>query len=117
MAAGGEPQLLSDLDIPLMQGFQEQQDSRVVFDTPSGRIIEVRAIGPKASARILDYYQLVLPSLSWKIYEQANKQFEGQNDASPNQPGLTARRDHEILTIKVQETAGGTMVYFSLSPE
>ncbi len=60
--------LLSDLDIPVMQNFKEEQGSRMVFDTPQGRIVEVRAFGPTKPAQVLDYYRLVLPSLSWQVF-------------------------------------------------
>ena len=107
--------LLLDLDIPLMAGFVEVEDNRVVFDTPEGRIVEAQATGPHDQDQVVDYYKLVLPSLSWA--------------ATPEQPDtchcttmtcLVAQRDGEILTVKIskiQTVKGGTLILFSVSPK
>ncbi len=107
--------LLSDLDIPLMQGFVEEDGSRVVFDTPQGRIIEVRANGPHDRIQVFDYYRIVLPSLSWKTMA-ANK----DNCEDSISFCIVAMRDGEILTLKVREIKGKkakTIIYFSVNPE
>lgn len=107
--------LLSDLDIPLMQGFQEDDGYRVVFDTPQGRIIEVRASGPHDMARVLDYYRVVLPSLSWRA-----RAVNPENCADSGIFCMTAQRDGEILTLKIREIKGKktkTIIYFSVNPE
>jgi len=129
-AQSDQPRLLSDLDIPLMEGFQEEEDSRVVFDTPEGRIIEVRAHGPEGARAVYDYYRLVLSSLSWRITDQNPDQNSNQNSdrnsdrnfkknaagkGPANRPArrtkaacagqaalcIIARRDRERLTIKI----------------
>jgi len=114
-AAPDEARLLSDLDIPLMQDFQEEEDSRVVFDTPEGRIIEVRAVGPYGAGKVLDYYRLVLPSLAWREVAHKNQSCGGSLSFC-----ITARRGGEILTLKIRPakgTEGKTIIYFSVNPE
>ncbi len=114
-AGTGQPRLLSDLDIPLMAGFQEDRDSRVIFDTPQGRIIEGRASGPHKAAKVFDYYRLVLPTLSWQTTAGKIKNCGGAAFLC-----LRAQRDGEILTIKirqVRQSGQKTVIYFSVNPE
>jgi len=114
-AGTGQPRLLSDLDIPLMAGFQEDRDSRVIFDTPQGRIIEGRASGPHSAADVFDYYRLVLPTLSWQTIANKIKNCGGAGFLC-----LKAQRDGEILTIKIREIkppGQKTVIYFSVNPE
>ncbi|MCF8473383.1 MAG: hypothetical protein K9G26_01695 [Emcibacter sp.] len=114
--------LLSDLDIPLMQNFKEEQGSRMVFDTPEGRIIEVRASGPTKPAQVLDYYRLVLPSLSWRVFSDDSLGSIGGCEGLSF--CLLAKLDKEILMINIVENAGEapalkkrTTIYFSVNPE
>ena len=110
--AADPPRLLSDLDIPLMPGFVEEGDSRVVFDTPQGRIIEVRATGQQNRQKTLDYYQLLLPSLGWR-------RIAGKSEDC-GAFCLMARREAEILKLTVTEIkqpSHKTLIYFSVNPE
>ena len=97
-----QPPLLSDLDIPLMKGFEEQDGSRVVFDTPEGRIIEAQATGPHGAAQVVDYYKVVLPSLSWARISQEQGSKKTDNCEAPELFCITAQRDGEILTLKIR---------------
>lgn len=111
----GADRLLSDLDIPLMPGFMEDDDSRVVFDTPAGRIIEVRAAGFPKGQKVLDYYQPVLSSLAWARLPQ-----QSETCSSASVLCVIARRDGEILTLKIEEKkppSAKTFIYFSVNPE
>ncbi len=110
--------LLSDLDLPLMPGFHEDADSRVVFDTPAGRIIEVRAEGKIPPQQVFDYYQLILPSLSWR------KEIPGKDCNGSPPLCLVAVRDGEILKIIIRQIKDKkiknetkTTIYFSVNPE
>ncbi|NOZ41798.1 MAG: hypothetical protein GXP02_01305 [Alphaproteobacteria bacterium] len=121
-AGAGQTVLLSDLDIPLMQGFDEEQDSRVMFDTPEGRIVEARASGPQEPVRVFNYYRRVLPSLSW--HNISGQPATVKNCNGPATFCISARRDGEILTIKIsrikksgEKSAARTIIYFSVSPE
>ncbi|MBL4612347.1 MAG: hypothetical protein JKY91_01245 [Emcibacter sp.] len=110
-----QPSLLSDLDIPLMTGFQEEEDSRVVFDTPDGRIIEVRAAGFSDAKAVFDYYQIVLPSLAWRNVAAPTDACGGGTEFC-----IMARRDGEILRLNVTEIKQSpqkTIIYFSVNPE
>tara|TARA_R110002073_G_scaffold29086_7_gene91881 strand:- start:12145 stop:12618 length:474 start_codon:yes stop_codon:yes gene_type:complete len=115
--------LLSDLDLPLMEKFHEEEDSRVVFDTPEGRIIEVRAQGAASPEQVRDYYRLVLPTLSWQLAFQDQAGAAAPSDegacAAEVQICLVALRDKEILSISISKDdsqAGVSVVVFDLRP-
>ncbi|GEM_PF-560070 len=115
-AASAEEPLLSALDIPLMPGYAEDDSRRVVFDTPEGRIIQIRVVGPAGAQKAVEFYQLVLPSLAW---DQMSKQ---EIDSAPDGADckkrcLMLRRGGEILKMKVVEEKTQTVIYFSVSPE
>jgi len=111
-AVAAPPRLLSDLDIPLMAGFREEADSRVVFDTPEGRIIEVRAHGPESPRAAYEYYRLALSGLSWRMISggAAQKNMARDEDPPPCESRaslcIVAERDRERLTIKIRRVAG-----------
>lgn len=91
-------------DVPLMEGLAEVADTRVVFDTPGGRIVGVDTRGDVDLERVRDYYVESLPALGWT------------RDASGGD-ALTWRRDTEILEITVGQGADGlTVVRFELRP-
>ncbi len=120
--AEGSTALLSDLDLPLMQGFREETDSRVVFDTPAGRIIEVMAEGEIPPQQVFDYYRLVLPTLAWR--KTAAEQVKDQDCHGASILCLVATRDGEILKIIIRRTKDEkikterkTVIYFSVNPE
>lgn len=117
-ASGAEP-LLSDLDIPLMPGFVEDEDSRVVFDTPEGRIIQVQAMGSIGAQQAFEYYQLVLPSLAWAKISKKKNDTVADGAACNGLPSLCfmARRDGETLILRIIESKTGTVLYFSVNPE
>ena len=54
-------------DLPLMQGMTEQASDAVVFDKPSGRIVDLTATSTAAPADILAFYQKTLPPLGWHM--------------------------------------------------
>ena len=72
----------------------------VVFDKPSGRIVEAFAEGAVSRQAVLSFYDTTLPQLGW----------------SP-QPDQTFQRDGERLLIKVREGTEGVTVEYRLSPE
>ena len=113
--------LLSDLDIPLMADFREEENSRVVFDSPEGRLVEVRATGPHGVQKTYDYYQIVLPSLSWRIGGDGSKMI---GCAGLGTKCILAQRDKEILILKISgisklegQSEDKTVILFSVSPE
>ena len=53
-------------DLPLMPGLRELREAGVVFDKPSGRIVEAYAQGPVTPQEILAFYDESLPQLGWR---------------------------------------------------
>ena len=87
-------------DLPLMPGLSEIADAGLVFDKPSGRIVEAFAEGAVSRQAVESFYDSTLPQLGW----------------SP-QPDRTFQRDGERLLIKVREGAEGVTVEYRLAPE
>lgn len=89
-------------DLPLMPGLAEDPESAVVFDSPSGRIVEVFATGNVDERKVLDFYADTLPQLGWRS--------EGRASFS---------REHEVLKVEFPGRPGnGTplTVRFHLTP-
>jgi len=119
MATGlwAQDNLLTDLDVPLMTGLTEVSAARVIFDSPEGRIIEAQAEGQVDPGKTRDFYQIVLPSLGWKI-TQMKKTCSRQSLYC-----LRAFREKESLTIEIGQrsqknvkSSDWTNVVFSLNP-
>ena len=53
-------------DLPLMPGLAQVPEAGVVFDKPSGRIVEVYAEGAVARAEVAAFYAATLPQLGWR---------------------------------------------------
>ncbi len=87
-------------DLPLMPGLTAVDPAPVVFDKPSGRIIETAARGAPPSA-VAEFYRATLPQLGWTPAPG------GGYDA------ITYRRDNETLRI---EMGGDGSVKFLLAP-
>lgn len=112
--AGGQSaavDMLSDLEIPLMDGLLEDSDERMVFDSPEGRIILAQASGQINSLLVYNYYKVVLPSLSWEIIDVNNAHCEAGASYC-----LTARRDQENLNLSIKTNQKKSIVIYSLSP-
>ncbi len=87
-------------DLPLMPGLAEAPDAGVVFDTPSGRIVQTEAIGHVSRNQVLAFYAETLPQLGWRSLAT----------------GLF-RRENEVLRIEFDDVGDpGTTVRFALSP-
>ncbi|MDD9901234.1 MAG: hypothetical protein OXT65_09675 [Alphaproteobacteria bacterium] len=52
-------------DLPLMEGMQEDPSHAVVFDAPSGRIVDVAATVGADPAHVSAFYKSSLPALGW----------------------------------------------------
>ena len=52
-------------NLPLINGFKEDLENIVVFETPMGRIIETSALGKGNLQDAIDFYQKSLPQLGW----------------------------------------------------
>ena len=51
--------------LPLINGFALIPETQVVFNTSSGRIIEVSAVGRLTPAKIFSFYKATLPQIGW----------------------------------------------------
>tara|TARA_Y100000739_G_C20462683_1_gene397523 strand:- start:193 stop:612 length:420 start_codon:yes stop_codon:yes gene_type:complete len=66
VSAQESPRFVSAIDdLPLMDGLVEDLDSSTVFETSSGRIIEVFASGVLKQDQLLAFYDKTLPQLGW----------------------------------------------------
>ena len=87
-------------DLPLMPGLQEVKGASVVFDKPSGRIVETFAKGAVSRDEVETFYDRTLPQLGWRA--------EG-----------TGRywREGERLSLHLAESGPLLTVRFTLAPE
>lgn len=92
-------------DVPLMEGLAEQAETRIVFDTPGGRIVDVEAAGEVTAESARRYYEASLPALGWRP------------DAESAEGTQLWRRGAEVLVITIRPGHGaGTIVRFNLRP-
>jgi hypothetical protein len=52
-------------DVPVPPGFTENQTAGMVFDSPTGRIIEAEATGDLTREKVIAFYAETLPQLGW----------------------------------------------------
>jgi hypothetical protein len=86
-------------DLPVMAGLSVAKDAGVVFDTPSGRIVEAYAAGDVTRARVARFYRRTLPQLGWTRAGKGRYHREG-----------------EVLTLNYKGKDGALTVRFTLSP-
>lgn len=94
-------------DVPLMEGLAEIPDTRIIFDTPGGRIVDVDTKGTVSADDVADFYRESLPALGWKP------------DQAAGGSAYTFRRASEILVITVHGENDGDDalgVRFNLRP-
>ena len=87
-------------DLPLMPGLTEVSEAGVVFDSPSGRIVEAYAEGTVSRAAVLNFYKETLPQLGW------NRRGEAAFD-----------REGEVLTLDFTGRQSALVVRFTLKPQ
>jgi len=89
-------------EMPLMPSLAENLDAAVVFDGPSGRIVEAFANGAVSPDAVYAFYAASLPQLGWSLSDEG-----------------IYRRDAEILKIEIFQSGTdyvGTSVGFILRP-
>ncbi len=87
-------------DLPLMTGLTIKSDGALHYDTPSGRIVDVKSSGNVGRQKVSDFYAETLPQLGW----------------AATSPGVY-RRDNEILKIIIGKGDHQPVsVQFSLVP-
>ena len=91
-------------DLPLMPGLSEVEGAGVVFDKPSGRIVEAYAQGAVTREAVLRFYKDTLPQLGWRESGAASFRREGERLA--------------LEFIESKEQGGGPLTLrFVLKPE
>jgi hypothetical protein len=98
--AGAEEFLAGFDDLPVMPGLNAVDGAGIVFDTPTGRIIEGYAAGAVTQASVHRFYGKTLPQLGWTAI--------GKNEY---------RREGERLKIDFKGKDRALTVRFTLSPE
>ena len=86
-------------DLPLMPGLTEVADAGLVFDQPSGRIVEAYAQGQVSREEVLEFYRTTLPQLGWQTLDE-----------------LRFGREGETLTLDFLAARDTLIVRFSLTP-
>ena len=74
-------------DLPLMDGLSEVDGVGVIFDSPSGRIVELLSIGEVNKNVVSNFYSQTLPQLGW-------------TEIAPNK----FSREDEILILEFSQT-------------
>jgi hypothetical protein len=91
-------------DLPLTPGLVGIQEEGMVFDAPTGRIVEAYAGGTLTKEQVLGFYRETLPQLGWRLVNE--KRFV---------------REEEVLRIEFIKQEAKTpaiiKVRFSLSPK
>jgi hypothetical protein len=87
-------------DLPLMPGLRQLLGAGLVFDKPSGRIVEVYAQGEVRPEAVRAFYARSLPPLGWQVAGEA-----------------AFRRDGEILLLEFVTRERPLLVRFSLRPD
>lgn len=87
-------------DLPLMRGLTAVPSAGVVFDKPSGRIVESYAEGAVTRAAVAAFYTATLPQLGWHTRQ-----------------GNVFEREGERLSLIFLGTDGDLIVRFTLEPQ
>jgi hypothetical protein len=67
-AAGAADRFVAGIDdLPLMTGLAPMAGQNVVFDAPSGRVVEAWAQGAVTREAVLSFYGSTLPQLGWTV--------------------------------------------------
>ena len=87
-------------DVPLMPGLAMVADSALVFDAPSGRIVQAEAAGAVTPEAVSTFYRRTLPQLGWSVTT-----------------GNEFRREAELLRLDMSAMTGDTLrVRFTVAP-
>jgi len=87
-------------DLPMMADMVEEQDNVVIFDKPSGRIIELKVETKHSQTEVLEFYNGILFNLGWKKLKKNR-----------------FLKDDEILSVIPEMRGKKTIVHFTLRPK
>lgn len=68
--SAAEPFIEGFPDVPLLEGLQEIESERIVFDTPSGTVAETILASESPAAGYIASYAASLPSFGWTCERQ-----------------------------------------------
>ena len=80
-------------DLPLMEGLTEDAEA-VVFDKPSGRIVEMGARGAVSRDEVQAFYDKTLPALGWQAMQTGRYRREGESLT------LSFRAEGDVLLVR-----------------
>ena len=89
-------------DLPLMPGLAVDDAAGVLFEKPTGRIVETVAGGRPGVSEIRSFYDATLPELGWQPVGGFG--------------GLLFRRSQETLQIEIHDNRRTRQVRFFLTP-
>ncbi len=98
-AAAGGTFLTEFDDLPLAPGLTESPGG-MLFDSPTGRIVEATAEGNVSAEEVRAFYARTLPELGWQATG-----------------GTAFRRDKELLRIDIEDRRRPLSVRFSVVPQ
>ena len=77
-SAGAQAFIEGSEDLPLAPMLIPVAEGAVVFDSPSGRIVEAIAYGNTSRNTVTDFYIKTLPELGWKSLDATHYHREGE---------------------------------------
>ena len=99
--ASGAPSFVAGFEgLPLMPGLHNVAGSSIVFDTPTGRIVESAVTGTATPREIKAFYAQSLPQLGWEMFLETEY-----------------RREDEVLKLEIAGDGDYVVVHFFLSPK
>ncbi|PKU23351.1 hypothetical protein [Telmatospirillum siberiense] len=99
-SAAAEGAFLSEMeDLPLPDGLTEAPGG-MLFDSPTGRILEATATGTVSPDQVRAFYAQTLPELGWQKLGPSSY-----------------RRDNELLKIEIEAKRRPMLVHFSVVPQ
>lgn len=111
LPVAAESRFLSAIeDLPLMEDLFEIKGGVLVFDSPSGRIVEVLTMGKVTEEGVKEYYSQTLPQLGWT--EEPSGYFKREGESLKLEFPQTLNRSTSNAAGSVSEIS----VLFMLSP-
>lgn len=89
----------AETDIPIPPGFLEDEDARLVFDKPGGRMVEFHLMGEGEVAGLLSFFEDSLPQLGWS---------ETSRGYGETQVFRVFEREGERLTLTIAKSTAET---------
>lgn len=99
------------LDLPVPDGFVEDETARVDFDTPAGRVVDLRWAGAASLATVIAFYEAALPQLGWRLQSETRQgqsaEFRYEREGERLGLSLTAGERETVLRVTLEPAASG----------